>query len=142
MLFHATCVAVGNHGVLLTGAPGSGKSDVALRLIETGAELVADDQVELHRAGAALVATVPVPIAGMIEVRHVGLVRMPYRASIQISLYVTLVPATEKITRLPDSEPFTLLDYPIRQLKLPAYAASTPTKIRTALLHPLVTDHA
>ena len=140
MLFHATCIAIGNHGVLLTGTPGSGKSDLALRLIDAGAQLVADDQVELHRVGEALVATAPAPIAGMVEVRHVGLLHMPHRNTVPVTLYVSLVSLTEKLKRLPDLEPFTLLDCAIRQLRLPAYAASTPAKIRAALAYPLVTD--
>ena len=140
MLFHATCVALRDHGVLLAGAAGIGKSDVALRLIDVGAELVADDQTEIHLAGKALIASAPATIAGLIEVRHVGLLHLPYRSSVAVALYVELVSAAESLERLPEPQEFLLLDQPVRCLRLLAEAASTPAKIRAALLYPTVTD--
>src|SRR5262249_17365812 len=68
---HATCVAlrIGRswQGVLLRGPSGAGKSDFALRLIEGGARLVADDQTELVRKGSKVIASAPTRIAGLIE---------------------------------------------------------------------------
>ena len=75
MLVHATCVALRPRGrswraVLLRGPSGAGKSDLALRLIEAGARLVADDQTELVRRGNSVVASAPAGIAGLIEARR------------------------------------------------------------------------
>jgi len=63
--------------VLLRGPSGSGKSDLALRLIDDGARLIADDQTHLAKKGHALIATPPPAIAGMIEVRGIGVVKLP-----------------------------------------------------------------
>src|SRR5436190_12146788 len=77
---HATSVALRANGqwraVLLRGPSGAGKSDLALRLIEAGARLVADDQTHLVRKGGTLMATPPAALAGLIEVRGVGIVKL------------------------------------------------------------------
>ncbi|MEM9196305.1 MAG: HPr kinase/phosphatase C-terminal domain-containing protein [Pseudomonadota bacterium] len=87
---HASCVALGDSGVLVTGAAGSGKSTLALDLIALGAELVADDQVLLTREGTALVATAPEATAGLIEARGVGILRLPARAQVALAVVVDL----------------------------------------------------
>jgi len=70
---HASCVALSGAGILFIGPPGSGKSTEALRLIARGAELVADDQVVLRRAGDRLLAAPDPATAGRIEARGVGI---------------------------------------------------------------------
>ena len=83
-LLHATCIAVdgatGPLGVLLRGSSGAGKSDLAFRMIDQGARLVADDQCRLQRrngaAGAYLVARAPATIDGLLEVRGLGVVEV------------------------------------------------------------------
>jgi serine kinase of HPr protein (carbohydrate metabolism regulator) len=142
MLLNATCVAIDDKGVLLAGPPGAGKSDLALRLIDSGAKLVADDQTELTAAEDGLIASPPSSIAGLFEMRHVGLIRMPYVASVRIALYIELALLHEKLARLPDADKTFLLDRPVPRLRLPAFAASTPAKIRAALVFPLATDTA
>ncbi len=87
---HASCVAVGRHGVLLLGKSGSGKSDLALRLIDQGAVLVADDRTILFVEKGALHARSPESIRGLIEVRGLGIVRFPVRAKARIALAVRL----------------------------------------------------
>jgi serine kinase of HPr protein (carbohydrate metabolism regulator) len=76
-LANMTCVAIGGRAVLIEGAPGSGKSSLALALIDRGAVLVGDDGVTLNERGGRLWASPPPNIAGFIEVRNVGLVTLP-----------------------------------------------------------------
>ena len=80
MFVHATCVALKQgrswRALLLRGPSGAGKSDVALRLIEAGGRLVADDQTHLAKVGRALIATPPQSLAGLIEVRGIGIVKL------------------------------------------------------------------
>jgi HPr kinase/phosphorylase len=77
IIVHASAVAIAGRGVLILGASGSGKSALALALIGRGAALVADDRVRLVRRGRALLAEAPAAIAGLIEARGVGLLRLP-----------------------------------------------------------------
>src|SRR5690606_32729552 len=74
---HATCVALGDTGILLRGRSGSGKSDLALRLIDGGALLVADDRVALSLEGGRVIARPPAALAGYLEVRGVGPMPVP-----------------------------------------------------------------
>jgi len=129
---HGTCVAIDGDAVLLRGEPGSGKSDLALRLIDGGARLVADDQTELVRRGAAVVAAAPAAIAGRIEVRGVGILACSSIASAPLRLVVDLV-AAGNVERLPEAQSCVYLDRPIALLRLAPFEASTPAKIRLAL---------
>ncbi|RYY06286.1 MAG: hypothetical protein EON55_23680 [Alphaproteobacteria bacterium] len=95
MLIHASCAARDGSGVLLTGVPGSGKSDLLLRLIDRGYSLVADDQVEINDG----VARPPVALQGLLEIRGLGIVRLPYSASVPLVLEVELA----RPERLPQS---------------------------------------
>lgn len=129
---HGTCVAIDGEGVLLRGRPGSGKSDLALRLIDAGARLVADDQTELTRRGDDIVARAPPSIAGHIEVRGVGILPCPNVAAAPLRLVVDLVPAGD-VERLPEAQSCFYHDHAIPLLCLAAFEASTPAKIRLAL---------
>lgn len=121
---HGTCVARDGDGVLLIGPPGSGKSDLALRLIAVGFELVADDQVNIGDS----IASAPAPLAGMLEVRGLGIVRLPYRASAKLALVVDLAVRAE---RMPMPERHPDLDLPL--IHLDASAASAPQRVALAL---------
>lgn len=129
---HGTSVALEGDGILLRGPPGSGKSDLALRLIEAGARLVADDQTELARAGDTLTMTAPAAIAGRLEVRGVGILRVPSVAAAPLRLVVDLV-APERIERLPEPEFCELLGRAVPLLLLAPFEASAPAKLRLAL---------
>ncbi len=86
----ATCVAVEGRAVLIEGPPGTGKSSLALALIDRGAVLVGDDGVSLEQLGAQLLAS-PVPAtAGLLEVRGLGLVSMPALAGVPVALVIVL----------------------------------------------------
>lgn len=77
LLYQASCVAVAGHGLMIEGPPGSGKSSLALALIDRGATLVGDDGVTLEARDGALWGSPPPNTAGLIEVRNVGLAHMP-----------------------------------------------------------------
>ena len=101
---HGTCVAMDNIGCLLLGPSGSGKSDLALRLVlDQGAALVADDQVVVELRKDKLVAAPPATLAGLIEVRGLGIVPMAYRARVTLGLAVVLV-APDEVERLPEAD--------------------------------------
>jgi hypothetical protein len=146
---HAGCVvlaaaaralgAPADAGVLLLGESGAGKSDLALRLIAMGAELVADDRCELFVTSEQLRAAAPRALAGMIEVRGVGIVRVAFRADARIALAVRLsAPAT--ICRLPEPAiyrpppPLTVPEQNLPpEILLCAFEASAPAKILAAV---------
>ncbi len=86
MLIHASCAARNGSGVLLTGPPGSGKSELLLRLLDRGFQLVADDQVHI----VDRMAQPPTILAGLLEIRGVGIIRMPYTAPVKLVLSVTI----------------------------------------------------
>jgi serine kinase of HPr protein (carbohydrate metabolism regulator) len=117
--------------VLLRGPSGAGKSDLALRLIDGGAVLVSDDQVALHDAGHALLASPPTRIAGMIEVRGLGIATMAHVTEIPLSLVVDLI-SSEAVERMPDSATTDLMGHHIRWIALSAFDGSTPAKVRLA----------
>ena len=105
---HASAVAWHGRGVLIRGASGAGKSTLALGLIERGALLVGDDQVMLRSASDELTMTAPARLAGLLEIRGVGITRWPYLVSARLALVVDLVPAAQ-IERLADFRTTQLL---------------------------------
>jgi len=129
---HATAVAIRGKGILLRGRSGSGKSDLALRLIDGGAKLIADDVVELEKRGARLEARAPTRLRGRIEVRGVGIVAVPSVARARIVLVVDLVGA-DAVERYPGPAFTKILGIRINLLKLWAFEASAPAKLRLAV---------
>ncbi len=127
---HATCVLLDDMGVLLRGLSGSGKSDLALRLIDGGALLVADDRVDIARDQGDLWAKPPEALAGKLEVRGLGIVAMPFYPKAPVRLIVDLV-ADRAVDRLPLDLSVLVLDIAIPGLRLDPFAASAPAKIRT-----------
>lgn len=96
---HGSCVAFGEAGILITGAPGAGKSRLALRLLALGADLVADDRVRLARAGGEVLAAPDPAIAGRIEARRVGILALPHRGPVPLRIVADL--DREEAERLP-----------------------------------------
>lgn len=128
---HGTCVLVSGIGVLLRGGSGSGKSDLALRLIDGGARLIADDRVELRMEHGRLMAAAPEALAGLLEVRGVGILAVSSAGEAEVGLAVDLVPG-DRVERLPDPDTLRLLDAAVPRLALAAFDASTPAKLRLA----------
>jgi HPr kinase/phosphorylase len=136
-------VALGDRGALLRGDSGSGKSDLALRFLalpdegELIARLVADDQVWVEtKEGDQVVASAPASIAGKIEVRGLGITEMPFLAEVPLMLVCDLVEGDQVPRMPPDPWAKTMIaGVPLPSLKLSAFEASAPLKLRIALLH-------
>ncbi|MGE0733120.1 MAG: HPr kinase/phosphorylase [Alphaproteobacteria bacterium] len=140
---HATCIAWEGVGVLLRGPSGGGKSDLALRAIGAGAELVADDRVELLVRGGALIARPPAALAGLLEVRGIGIVRLPYAPEARLGVVADLVPARE-IDRLPAAQAVEFLGFSMPRWALAAFEASAVDKLRLmvrARQHGIIAHH-
>lgn len=129
---HATAVLLNGKGIVLRGASGSGKSDLALRLIDAGAMLVADDRVDLYINDDQLRCAPPENLTGMIEVRGVGIVKLNFASIAPVDLVVDLVPMNDE-PRLPESQTIEFYGQNLRYIELFAFAPSTPAKIRLAL---------
>ena len=127
---HAGCVAIGGRGVLIAGASGRGKSDLAMRLIDRGARLVSDDYSLLRAADGRLYAAAPPTIAGRIEVRGIGLVAVEALAEAPVCLLVDLDRAPQ---RLPDPGCASFLGLDVPALALAALEASAAIKVELAL---------
>ncbi len=131
-LVHATAIAIEGRAVLLRGPPGAGKSDLALRLIDAGARLVADDQVALRRAGEHVLVTAPAAIAGLLEVRGVGILPVEPLAEAALAMCVDLVPSAE-VERLPEIRCEDVLGLAVPSIALSPFEASAAAKLRFAL---------
>ena len=144
MFVHATSVALKAgrswRGVLLRGLSGAGKSDAALRLIEAGGRLVADDQTHLAllglaKSGRAVIATAPPLLAGLIEVRGIGIVKLGRAqviARVPLALLVVLVPPAE-VERMPEPAHEKILGVELPRLALAPFEASFVMKLHLAL---------
>lgn len=131
-LVHATSVAIEGAGLLLLGPSGSGKSDLALRLIDRGAVLVADDQVDLSLLDGQAFAQPPSAIRGLIEARGIGLLRLPYLERAPLVLAVQLVPGGS-IERMPEPALWREAGISLPLVALDPFESSTPAKLRLAL---------
>ena len=130
---HATTVAIDGRGVLIAGPSGSGKSDLALRLIDRGAVLVADDRTRLRRDGDRLFAGVPDAISGKLEVRGLGIVEMSWTSDVPLSLCVLL---GKEPDRLPSPRTRTIAGVDLPELALDPRPASAAIKVELALSRP------
>lgn len=130
---HATCIALNNKGVLLLGDSGSGKSDLALRLIEQlGAVLVADDRTDLAARQNRLFAACPANLQGLLEVRGVGIVRLPCQTETEVCLAVELAPSPQTVERLPEPAFWAFDNLKIKKIRLYPFEPSAVFKIKLA----------
>ena len=104
---HASAVAVGKAGCLILGSSGSGKSTLALEMIALGGVLIADDRVDIFRDGDQLFLSCPRDIAGLIEARSVGVLRVPVEQDIPLGAIVDL--DQTELRRLPENRTMDLL---------------------------------
>ena len=130
-LIHGTCVALDEMAVLLRGPPGSGKSDLAMRLLDGGARLIADDQTMVESLAGQLTATAPETIAGKMEVRGVGVLAVEMEKSGILGLVVDLVANPPE--RMPESETTEILGMALPLLRLDPFKASAAAKLRLAV---------
>ena len=128
---HASCVAIGDQAVLIEGFSGTGKSDLALRLIDRGATLVSDDYTLLIRRSGSLIARPPANLAGKIEVRGIGIVEMPHVEDVPAVLLVAIETAPERMPALVRSRRIAGIELGV--VALPALEPSAPLKVELAL---------
>ncbi len=129
---HASTVAIDGRAVMISGPSGSGKSDLALRLIDRGAVLVSDDYTVVMRRGAVLTASAPATIVGMIEVRGIGIIDMPVMVEAPVALLIIL---DDNVPRLPEATSTLIAGVLVPVLKIDAFTASAPMKVELALRH-------
>ncbi len=127
---HATTVAIGGRGVLIEGATGAGKSDLALRLIDRGATLVADDRTIVARKGKRVIATAPATIAGRMEVRGIGIVGFELVDRVDLALVVTL---SQEVERMPEAAYRDIAGIALPAIRLDPRESSAPIKCEIAL---------
>lgn len=130
-LLHASTIEIGGRAVLIEGVSGSGKSDLALRLIDRGATLVSDDYTLIKRLPSGLAAAAAPNIAGRIEVRGIGIVDMPYRENVPVALLVSLSAPPERMPEPGRSRPIMGFDIPV--IILAGLEPSAPIKVELAL---------
>lgn len=135
---HGTAVLLHNPGyaasaVFIRGASGSGKSDLAFRLMACGAELIGDDQVELEKRQENIFAGAVDTIRGLMEVRGIGLLRYPEAAPAKLRLIVDLV-ARDAVPRMPQWDDMDIFGVKIPLVKLHAFDASVVDKVHAAMM--------
>jgi serine kinase of HPr protein (carbohydrate metabolism regulator) len=128
---HASTVATGGRAVLISGPSGSGKSDLALRLLDRGFTLVSDDRTIMKREGDRLIASPPPNIVGKLEIRGIGIMDMEIVSDVPVALLVEL---TADMQRLPDdSRERQILGIALPLITIDALTASAPSKVALAL---------
>ena len=139
MILHAGLVALRLHGfwrgALITGPSGAGKSDLALRALDGGFRLVADDRTIVWASGGALYGRAPDALAGLIESRGLGLLRESPAALAEIVVAIRCVGEPRAIERMPEPEVETLAGIAIPLARLDPAQPSAPAKLRRALQH-------
>ena len=138
-LLHAGMIAARSRGswagVLLEGASGAGKSDLALRALDDGFRLVSDDRTVIWESGGVLFGRCPDPIAGLIEARGCGVLGEPAIPLAAVVLAVECVDPSYPLERLPDARHRLIAGVRTPALRLRAFESSACAKLRRALRH-------
>ena len=128
---HASTVAKEGRAVVISGPSGSGKSDLALRMLDRGFTLVSDDQTIVRKDGNRLLATAPPTITGKLEIRGIGIIDMECVTDVPVALIVEL---TSDFQRLPDeNRERPILGIGVPLITIDAMSASAPSKVAIAL---------
>ena len=139
MIRHAGLIArrIGGlwRGALIEGPSGVGKSDLALRAVESGFRLVADDRVAVFVSGGRLHGVAPPPLKGLLEIRGLGVVSQPSISVSEISLIVRCIDAPSAVERLPEPRFETIRDVSVPVFDLWPLEPAAPAKIRRMLEH-------
>lgn len=130
---HATSVVFCGRGLLLCGPSGSGKSDLALRLMDAGGSLIADDYTDVEVEDGKVMATAPTATAGLMEVRGLGLLKVPAIRTSRIDMVLECV-KPEFVERMPDKETHAIEGVLLPKWRVNPFESSAVAKIR-ALLH-------
>ena len=129
---HAACIAIDGEGVLLRGPSGSGKSDLALRLINGGGILVADDRVDLLARSNTVLASAPESLFGSLEVRGLGILPFPAIKAVRLALVCDLV-SEDETERLPEGREELILDTSLALVAIAPFEYSAVLKVQLAL---------
>jgi len=129
----ATCVAIGGRGVLIEGAPGSGKSSLALALIDRGAVLVGDDGVVLRAHDGRLLAEPHPNTRGLLEVRNLGLLPQPVAEAVPVALVLALDEQAPRYVEAAECIEIGGLALPL--IRLTPDGSTLPLKAELALRH-------
>ncbi len=128
---HVSSVAIDGRAVLIGGRSGSGKSDLALRLIDRGAILISDDYTFVRRVKNQAFASAPERIAGRMEVRGVGIIELPTAQDVPVALYIEL--SGEPVRLSEGQDRIAVAGLPIPSVALDGHHASAPLKVEAAL---------
>jgi len=128
---HASSVAIAGRAILIGGRSGRGKSDLALRLIDRGAELVSDDYTIVRRVEGRLLAAAPETIAGKIELRGIGIVELPAARDVPVALFVDLDMDSLRLPRSGEKRMVAGIEIPV--VALAGLEPSAPLKVEAAL---------
>lgn len=120
-------------GALIEGPSGTGKSDLAIRMMGAGFRLVADDRVLVWGSGGRLFGKAPQPLSGLLEARGVGVIPETPLAFCEIALLVQCKPEAAEVERMPDPEDTTILGLHLPRIELWPFEAAGPAKLRRAL---------
>ncbi|MEC8265700.1 MAG: HPr kinase/phosphatase C-terminal domain-containing protein [Pseudomonadota bacterium] len=128
---HSTSVVIEDAGVIIIGNSGSGKSDLALRLIDSGATLISDDVTLLKKNEESIFLFPPLETKGLLEVREIGIMTVPYIDNIKLMLIVELV--EKEVERLPKKKFSKLMNLNIPKIKIYGKNSSSVAKIKLKL---------
>ena len=128
---HSTSVVIDDNGVLILGDSGSGKSDLALRLIDSGATLISDDISICRKSSNNIYLHCPPEIKGLLEVREIGIITVPFVERIKLRLVVNL--KSNNNERFPKDSSFRILGIKIPLINIEGKNSSAVAKIKVKL---------